>query len=49
MNKKVNLGIYISKIKQTHDRILNYILSKREITVFNGERGSHVSLPLLFG
>ena len=39
MNKKVNLGIYISKIKQTHDRILNYILSKREITVFNGERG----------
>ena len=39
MDRKVNLGIYISKIKQIHDRILNYILSKREITVFNGERG----------
>lgn len=39
MNKKINLGIYVSKIKQIHDRILNYILSKREITVFNGERG----------
>ena len=39
MYKKINLGIYISKIKQIHDRILNHILSKREITVFNGERG----------
>lgn len=39
MIKKTNLGIYISKIKQIHDRILNYILSERKITVFNGERG----------
>ena len=37
--KKINLGIFISKIKQIHDRILNYTLSQKNITVFNGERG----------
>lgn len=39
MDKNINLGVYISKIKQIHDRILNYILLKKKITVFNGERG----------
>ena len=31
MNKKVNLGIYISKIKQTHDRILIIFFQKEKL------------------
>ena len=36
---KLNCGLYISRIRQINGRIMNKILSEKNISAFNGEQG----------